>query len=133
MGEPEFLYGKTTNVDYKFLLGVLNSSSLNTYFQAKCLTNRRSIAQVKKVDLDELPIPVPQLSDTHERETHDRLVELVEKILTLRSSVRAATTGHKRTVIQRQIETTDRQIDQLVYELYGLTDEEIQIVEEATA
>ena len=34
--------------------------------------------------------------------------------------------------IQRQIEATDNQIDQLVYELYGLTDEEIRIVEEAT-
>ncbi|NIA12168.1 MAG: hypothetical protein GWP10_21225 [Nitrospiraceae bacterium] len=33
---------------------------------------------------------------------------------------------------QRQIDTTDKQIDQLVYELYGLTDEEIRIVEEAT-
>jgi len=33
---------------------------------------------------------------------------------------------------QRQIEATDRQIDALVYELYGLTEEEIAIVEEAT-
>jgi hypothetical protein len=35
--------------------------------------------------------------------------------------------GHK------QIAATDRQIDQLVYDLYGLTDAEIQIVEEGTA
>jgi hypothetical protein len=35
-------------------------------------------------------------------------------------------------VSQRQIDATDRQIDQLVYELYELTDEEIKIVEEAT-
>ena len=34
--------------------------------------------------------------------------------------------------IQRQIDATDKQIYQLVYELYGLTDEEIRIVEEAT-
>jgi hypothetical protein len=34
--------------------------------------------------------------------------------------------------IERQIAATDAQIDQLVYELYGLTDEEIRIVEEAT-
>jgi hypothetical protein len=34
-----------------------------------------------------------------------------------------------RTVLQRQIEATDRQIDLLVYELYGLTEEEIKIVE----
>ena len=35
-------------------------------------------------------------------------------------------------LVQRQIDATDRQIDQLVYELYGLTDKEIRIVEEAT-
>jgi len=34
--------------------------------------------------------------------------------------------------IQRQINATGKQIDQLVYKLYGLTDEEIRIVEEAT-
>ena len=33
---------------------------------------------------------------------------------------------------QRQIEATDRQIDALVYELYGLTEEEIEIVEGET-
>jgi hypothetical protein len=37
-----------------------------------------------------------------------------------------------RTALRRQIDATDRQIDQLVYELYGLTAEEIKIVEEAT-
>jgi len=34
--------------------------------------------------------------------------------------------------IQRELDATDRQIDQLVYQLYGLTEEEIKIVEEAT-
>lgn len=38
----------------------------------------------------------------------------------------------QKTTIQRQIDATNRQIDQLVYELYGLTDAEIRIVEEAT-
>jgi len=37
-----------------------------------------------------------------------------------------------KSLIQRQIDATDKQIDQLVYELYGLTDKEIRIVEEAT-
>jgi hypothetical protein len=44
-----------------------------------------------------------------------------------------ASTGHRREVVERQIAALDRQIDQLVYELYGLTDKEIRIVEEATA
>ena len=38
----------------------------------------------------------------------------------------------ERTVIRHQISATDRQIDRLVYEQYGLTDEEISIVEVAT-
>ena len=128
-----FLYDKTTHVDYKFLLGILNSSPLNTYFQAKCLTNRRSIAQVKKVDLDELPIPITEYSDACQRETHDRLVELVETMLSLRTSIQTSMIGHKRTVIQRQINATDQRIDELVCELYGLTDEEIQVVKDVTS
>ena len=39
----------------------------------------------------------------------------------------------ERTVIGHRISATDKQIDELVYELYGLTGEEIRIVEEATA
>ena len=42
----------------------------------------------------------------------------------------AARTEHDQTALQRQIHATDRQIDELVYELYGLTEEEIGIVEE---
>jgi len=42
-------------------------------------------------------------------------------------------TDHAKSLIQRQIDATDKQIDQLVYELYGLTDEEIKIVEEQPA
>ena len=48
------------------------------------------------------------------------------------TSVAAAKTAHAKTALQRQIDATDRQIDQLVYEFYGLTDDEIRIVEEAT-
>ena len=36
----------------------------------------------------------------------------------------------QKTVIQRQIDATDAEIDRLVYDLYGLTAEEIAIVEE---
>ena len=40
-----------------------------------------------------------------------------------------AKTGQEQTLIQRQIDATDRQIDKLVYELYDLTEDEIKIVE----
>lgn len=41
----------------------------------------------------------------------------------------AAASDHDREILQRQIDATDREIDRLVYELYGLSDEEVAIVE----
>jgi len=43
---------------------------------------------------------------------------------------RGATWGY---ALQARIDATDRQIDQLVYELYGLTGDEIKIVQEGTS
>ena len=54
-------------------------------------------------------------------------------MLDLHKELAAAKTPAAQTALQRQLDATDRQIDQLVYQLYGLTDEEIKIVEEATA
>jgi hypothetical protein len=55
---------------------------------------------------------------------------MVELMLDLHKRLLAAKTEHKKTVLQRQIDATDKQIDNLVYELYNLTEEKIRIVEE---
>jgi hypothetical protein len=64
---------------------------------------------------------------------HDRMVELVERMLALHERLAEARIERERTITQHYTDATDRQIDRLVYELYGLTDEEVRIVEEATA
>jgi hypothetical protein len=71
----------------------------------------------------------PDQNDRADKALHDRMVQLVEQMLSLQNHLPAAKTGHDQTHIQRQIEATDRQIDMLVYELYGLTEEEIAVVE----
>ncbi len=50
-------------------------------------------------------------------------------MLALHERLAEARIGRERTVIGAQIEATDRQIDWLVYDLYGLTEEEISVVE----
>jgi type II restriction/modification system DNA methylase subunit YeeA len=62
----------------------------------------------------------------------DRMVSLVEKMLDLHKQLAAAKSTPEKTTIQRQIDATDKQIDELVYELYELTEEEIKIVEGAS-
>ncbi len=53
----------------------------------------------------------------------------MQSLLDLHKRLHAAKTETDRELYQRQIDATDKQIDALVYELYGLTDEEIKIVE----
>jgi hypothetical protein len=60
------------------------------------------------------------------------MVELVNRMLALHEQRQAARTGLDQRILTNPIEATDRQIDRLVYELYGLTDDEVRIVEEAT-
>jgi hypothetical protein len=127
-----FLFNKRTDPDYKYLLGVLNSRLLTAYYRAKAITNRRSIAQLKKVDLDQLPIRIIDFSNPAEKDRHDRMVSLVELMLELHNQLAVAKTDYAKTNLQRQIDATDAQIDKLVYELYSLTDEEIKIVEAAS-
>ena len=54
------------------------------------------------------------------------MVALVTQMLDLNKRLQDASLDHDKTLLQRQIEATDMAIDKLVYELYGLTEEEIR-------
>ena len=57
------------------------------------------------------------------------MVTLVGRMLSLHKDLGAANTPYEKKMLHTQLYTTDRQIDRLVYELYGLSEEERQIVE----
>ena len=78
------------------------------------------------------PIRTIDFTDAADVFRHDRLVELVQSMLDLHRQLSIPGPEHERTLLARRIEATDRQIDRLVYELYGLTEEEIGIVEAAS-
>jgi len=121
-----------TRYRFEYFLGLFNSKYFKWVYRRRVHEQRRVFAQVKLSNLKRLPIRTIDFSDPTDKARHDRMVKLVETMLKLHKQLAAAKTSHEKTAIQRQIDATDRQIDQLVYKLYGLTDEEIQIVEEAT-
>jgi hypothetical protein len=59
------------------------------------------------------------------------VVRRVETMLKLHKDLPKAKTPHEAEALQRQIAVTDRQIDNLVYELYGLTKQEVKVAEES--
>jgi hypothetical protein len=121
------LNNKADQHSLKFLLALINSRLLNFYYRGFFVT-----IDVLKNAILNLPIRTIDFTDPADAARHARLVELVQRMLDLHQRLAAEANPQMKTVLQRQIDMTDRQIDRLVYELYELTDEEIAIVEGAS-
>jgi hypothetical protein len=112
-----------------YLLAVLNSKLGYFYFSTVCAgleggetTYLRFFGQyIEK-------FPVHGVHSSTDKAAHDRIVALANTILQLHLRLAVAKTAHDHDLVQRQIDATDQQIDELVYQLYGLTDAEIKIV-----
>jgi len=126
-----YVLRSTTQESNLYLLGMLNSRLFSRiYLSQVSQATKDDFPQVTIRDLKALPLRIIGFSDASDVASHDQMVQLVDGMLSLHKQLAAAKTAHDKTVLQRQIDATDRQIDQVVYELYGLTDEEIKIVEE---
>jgi len=114
-----------------YLLGIINSRLTDFFWRTMFADFKSSFPQVTIFSLAQLPIRVINFSGQSDKSLHDQLIKLVERMLDLHKELAAAKIPDDKTRIQRQIDATDKQIDKLVYELYGLTEEEIKIVEES--
>jgi len=108
---------KDKNVCLKYLLAILNSRFISYYALKngiiRCAKGKQP--QIRVSGLQSVPVPIAD-SDVQER-----IISLVEKIIEKKSKLQ-----HPHTT------ELEREIDQLVYKLYGLTEEEIKIVEDST-
>ena len=114
----------------EFLLGCFNSKLLSWYFLQKSnIAQRDDFPKIVLKETRSLPFPKIDLKKPADRARHDRLVALVDKMLALTPKLHAAKSDAERATLQNAVTATDQQIDALVYELYGLTEDEIKLVE----
>ncbi len=121
--------------DDKYLLGILNSSLIWRFLGSLCSIlgdfNKKGRLLQQKIYIEKIPIRMIDFSNSKDKSLYNQVVELVRSMLNLHKNKESVITQHDHEMIQRQIDATDRQIDALVYELYGLTPAEIEIVEGA--
>jgi type I restriction-modification system DNA methylase subunit len=119
---------KNTIISLKFFLGILNSKLM--VFLFRNINNEFDILfpQIKVTEFNQLPIRDIDLSIRAARKLHDDLVALVDVMLDLNKKIQTAKGGQK-DQIQRQIEKTNKEIDEIVYMLYNITEEEKKIIE----
>jgi len=115
----------------KYILAILNSKLMNHYYHLISLELGRAMAQTDIETIEQLPIRRIDFGNPAEKKMHDDSVALVDKILELNKRLAPIrnTPCNERDELHREIEQTDKEIDNLVYELYGLTEEERRIVQ----
>lgn len=115
----------------EYVLGLLNSRLLEWFIRQIATTMRGGYFSYESRFIRHLPIRPIDFTDSADRARHDRVVALVEQLLPAHRALAAAQAPHERTLLQRQIAAADQQLDTLVYELYGLSAEEVRLVEES--
>ena len=114
---------KPANIDLKYLTGILNSKLIAFWLKNKGKM-QGSNYQVDKEPLLNIPIV-----NTKDEKVKSKLVKLVDNIIAINKKLVGENNPNTKEILERQIRALDGEIDRLVYGLYGLTDEEVGIIE----
>ena len=113
--------------DNKYYCAILNSKLVYFYFKLVSVIWGKDGIKWFGNSFDNIPIHEIDNNNSSEVSIHDQIVRLVDYILTTTQDHDYLMNPDKNI----QVKEYERQIDQMVYELYGLTPEEIEIVEDS--
>jgi hypothetical protein len=121
----------TAGYEPEYLLGLLNSRLLDWVVKQTATSMRGGWYSFESRFIRDLPIAVPMESLDGGASPREAIVDGVRRLLALNEQLRAARTGQEAARLQREFDAVDTRVDRLVYDLYGLTDDEIALVEES--
>ena len=113
----------TSKFKSEYLLGLLNSHLVAWYSYRFIFAKAIRTMHFDNPVTSRIPMIEPQKAQ------HDKMVSLVEQMLTTQKNLQETTSPSEKALYQKEADNLDKQIDQLVYELYELTPEEIKVVE----
>ncbi|OGI12294.1 hypothetical protein A3K64_03150 [Candidatus Micrarchaeota archaeon RBG_16_36_9] len=121
------ILSKEYSNDYYWILSLLNSKVLEFYLRKISTPFRGGFYSYGKRFIEKLPIIIPSKNDK------SRLEELSKK--QLEKLKRLSETENKKTTeteeLKESIERTDKEIDELIYKIYGVTEEEKKVIEQS--
>jgi hypothetical protein len=125
-----YLFGVKEFISEKYILGLLNSRLFVFLYRLLALEEGRVLAQVKPTILNSLPIY--KINENIQQDVHNynEIIRLVDQLLFIYPQRNSEQTPPSRKMLKNQIDAMEKQIDQLVYQLYGITDpQEIAMIE----
>jgi adenine-specific DNA-methyltransferase len=116
---------KEAQIDYKFVLGVLNSNFIGWYFRKKFqIAEDDTFPQIMIRDILQFAFPTKPI-----KKLHDSIVSLVKELLQLKLDISKGMNSKTVEKLETEFKYKDEKINSLVFELYGLTDSEIELIE----
>jgi len=116
--------------DDKYLLGVLNSDLCNYFFSTISSSIRGGFFRWKRQYVELIPIKKIEIDNKADKLIQDTIISNVELMQQLNKELEIVNLPNQRDQLKSRIEYCDEKINKLVYQLYGLTEEEVKIVEE---
>ena len=118
-----------SNLDTKFILAILNSKLISWYAYRFIYSKAIMTMQFDNPTTSRIPMPVIDLSNSSHKEVHDKIVVLVDNIIELNKKVNTEKNPNSLNMINRQILACEKQLNLLVFGLYGLSANDIKIIE----
>ncbi|MEO0115783.1 MAG: DNA methyltransferase [candidate division WOR-3 bacterium] len=117
-----------SHLSSNYLTALLNSKLISWYVYRFIFAKAIRTMHFDSPVTSRIPIRNIDFSNHKDKKLHDDLVALVDVMLDLNKKLQTAQ-GSQKAQIQRQIEKTDKEIDEIVYKLYNITDDERKIIE----
>ena len=111
----------------KYLNGILNSNLVQYYYARLSSAIRGGYLRFIRQYLETIPIKVVTEDDAYKIE----IIRNVEALLQLNKEKQSATLQTQVEQLQTRIDYHEEKINNAVYQLYGLTEEEVKIVEDS--
>jgi hypothetical protein len=122
------LLPKQSQYSLKYVLAFLNSKLMQFYY-VKNFTNKSKLTvNISKTFLNKLPIATIDFSDKSQKMYYDTLNDYVDRMLLLQKQVVTQQLNQK-VQTMRMIRFTEEKINEIIYQLYQLTPEEIALIE----
>jgi len=133
LGTGRAVFGRLTGIipsGSPYLTGILNSR-LAAFVLRSLADEAGSPGDLRSPGeiLGRFPVPTPDFDDPHDAVRHGRMVSLVTEMLDLYRHLGLAASEPEKRIITQEIDSTEKQIDSLVYGIYGLSVDEIVVVE----
>lgn len=120
---------KLIGIDAKIFAAILGSKAISYYIRNYYDEVNDAFPQIKISQLKSLPIPELDKNDNKLEEIKSKICSLVTQLIDSKKQFEFVKTDRDRTFLENKCTALDRQIDNVVYQLYELTPEEIAIIE----